>query len=78
MVLLQTSLFTLLGAVAFIVPLSAPDDARSIHQGGDALVFIVGACSGLVHRSHHRCGHTSADRLVPTWRPAFRDHQSVG
>ena len=49
MIFLQSSLYTLLGAVAFVVPAfsSATADA-SISKAVTALVFIVGACSGLV------------------------------
>jgi putative ATP-binding cassette transporter len=49
MVLLQTSLYTLLGAVAFVVPMfSIAMTPGTITKAVTALVFIVGACSGLV------------------------------
>jgi putative ATP-binding cassette transporter len=49
MVLLQTSLYTLLGAVAFVVPtFSMSMGSGTITKAVTALVFIVGACSGLV------------------------------
>jgi putative ATP-binding cassette transporter len=65
MVLLQTSLFTLLGAVAFIVPIfSEPMTPGSITKAVTALVFIVGACSGLVQSIPIiAAANTSADRL---------------
>src|SRR3954465_14438857 len=47
MVLLQTSLYILLGSVAFVVPLFSMTPG-SITKAVTALVFIVGACSGLV------------------------------
>jgi putative ATP-binding cassette transporter len=47
MVLLQTSLYILLGSVAFVVPLFSMAPG-SITKAVTALVFIVGACSGLV------------------------------
>lgn len=48
-VLLQSSLYTLVGAVAFVVPVLSGDLAPgSITQTVTALVFIVGACFGLV------------------------------
>jgi putative ATP-binding cassette transporter len=49
MVLLQTSLYTLLGAVAFVVPVfDSHMTAGTITKAVTALVFIVGACAGLV------------------------------
>ena len=49
MVLLQSSLYTLLGAVAFAVPaFSDTMGAGSITKSITALVFIVGTCFGLV------------------------------
>lgn len=48
-VLLQSSLYTLVGAVAFVVPVLSSNLAPgSITQTVTALVFIVGACFGLV------------------------------
>jgi putative ATP-binding cassette transporter len=48
-VLLQSSLYTLVGAVAFVVPvLSESLEPGSITKTVTALVFIVGACFGLV------------------------------
>lgn len=48
-VLLQSSLYTLVGAVAFVVPVLSDTLAPgSITQTVTALVFIVGACFGLV------------------------------
>ncbi len=47
MVSLQTSLYILLGSVAFIVPMFSMSPG-SITKAVTALVFIVGACSGLV------------------------------
>ncbi len=66
MVLLQTSLFTLLGAVAFIVPLfSVATTPGSVTKAVTALVFIVGACSGLVQSIPIiAAANTAADRLV--------------
>jgi putative ATP-binding cassette transporter len=66
MVLLQTSLFTLLGAVAFVVPLfSTAMTPGSITKAVTALVFIVGACSGLVQSIPIiAAANTSADRLA--------------
>ena len=49
MVFLQSSLYTLLGAVAFVVPaFSVSTGGGTITKAVTALVFIVGACSGLV------------------------------
>ena len=49
MIFLQSSLYTLLGAVAFVVPaFSTATGDGSITKAVTALVFIVGACSGLV------------------------------
>jgi putative ATP-binding cassette transporter len=66
MVLLQTSLFTLLGAVAFVVPvLSLTMTPGTITKAVTALVFIVGACSGLVQSIPIiAAANTSADRLA--------------
>src|SRR5262245_52115502 len=65
MVLLQTSLFSLLGAVAFIVPIfSEAMTPGSITKAVTALVFIVGACSGLVQSIPIiAAANTAADRL---------------
>ena len=66
MVLLQTSLFTLLGAVAFIVPIfSVATTPGTVTKAVTALVFIVGACSGLVQSIPIiAAANTAADRLV--------------
>ncbi len=49
MIFLQTSLYTLLGAVAFVVPLFSDTlGGGTVTKAVTALVFIVGACFGLV------------------------------
>jgi putative ATP-binding cassette transporter len=49
MVLLQSSLYTLLGAVAFVVPaFGATSGGGAVTKTVTALVFIVAACFGLV------------------------------
>jgi putative ATP-binding cassette transporter len=49
MIFLQTSLYTLLGAVAFVVPVfSDTMGGGTVTKAITALVFIVGACFGLV------------------------------
>ena len=48
MILLQSSLYTLLGAVAFVVPVFSDAATGSISKTITALVFIVAACFGLV------------------------------
>jgi putative ATP-binding cassette transporter len=48
MVMLQTSLYTLVGAVAFVVPTFTTMTPGTITKAVTALVFIVGACAGLV------------------------------
>jgi putative ATP-binding cassette transporter len=48
MIFLQGSLYTLLGAVAFVVPTFSTTGGGTITKAVTALVFIVGACSGLV------------------------------
>jgi len=65
MVLLQTSLYTLLGAVAFVVPVFATSmTPGSITKAVTALVFIVGACAGLVQSIPIiASANTAADRL---------------
>jgi putative ATP-binding cassette transporter len=64
MVLLQTSLFTLLGSVAFLVPMFSATPG-SVTKAVTALVFIVGACSGLVQSIPIiSAANTAADRLV--------------
>ncbi len=66
MVLLQTSLYILLGSVAFVVPLfSGAVEAGSITKAVTALVFIVGACSGLVQSIPIiAAANAAADRLA--------------
>jgi putative ATP-binding cassette transporter len=66
MVLLQTSMFALLGAVAFIVPVfSEAMTPGTITKAVTALVFIVGACTGLVQSIPIiAAANTAADRLV--------------
>jgi putative ATP-binding cassette transporter len=66
MVLLQTSLYILLGSVAFVVPLfSMAMTAGSITKAVTALVFIVGACSGLVQSIPIiAAANAAADRLA--------------
>jgi len=66
MVMLQTSLFTLLGAVAFVVPLfSGALEPGTVTKAVTALVFIVGSCSGLVQSIPIiAAANTAADRLV--------------
>ena len=65
MVLLQSSLYILLGAVAFVVPMfSDTMGAGSITKAVTALVFIVGACAGLVQSIPIiAAANTAADRL---------------
>ena len=64
MVMLQTSLYTLLGAVAFVVPLFSMSPG-SVTKAVTALVFIVGACSGLVQSIPIiAAANTAADRLA--------------
>jgi len=66
MVLLQTSMFALLGAVAFIVPVfSGAMSPGTVTKAVTALVFIVGACTGLVQSIPIiAAANTAADRLV--------------
>ena len=66
MVLLQTSLYVLLGSVAFVVPMfSSAMTAGSITKAVTALVFIVGACSGLVQSIPIiAAANAAADRLA--------------
>jgi putative ATP-binding cassette transporter len=64
MVLLQTSLYTLLGSVAFIVPMFGTMSPGTITKAVTALVFIVGACSGLVQSIPIiAAANAAADRL---------------
>jgi putative ATP-binding cassette transporter len=65
MVLLQSSLYTLLGAVAFVVPLfSGQVEPGTITKAVTALVFVVGACFGLVQSIPIiAAADTAADRL---------------
>ena len=64
MVLLQTSLYILLGSVAFVVPLFSMAPG-SITKAVTALVFIVGACSGLVQSIPIiAAANAAADRLA--------------
>jgi cyclic peptide transporter len=65
MVLLQSSLYALLGAVAFVVPMfGAVAEPGSVTKSITALVFIVGACSGLVQSIPIiAAANTAADRL---------------
>jgi putative ATP-binding cassette transporter len=66
MVLLQTSLYILLGSVAFVVPVfSMGMPTGSITKAVTALVFIVGACSGLVQSIPIiAAANSAADRLA--------------
>jgi cyclic peptide transporter len=49
LVALQSSLYALLGVAAFVVPvLSTASESGSVTKTITALVFIVGACSGLI------------------------------
>lgn len=65
MVFLQGSLYTLLGAVAFVVPMfSGVMESGSVTKSITALVFIVGACFGLVQSIPIiAAANTAADRL---------------
>jgi putative ATP-binding cassette transporter len=65
MVFLQSSLYTLLGAVAFVVPLFGGQiEPGSVTKSITALVFIVGACFGLVQSIPIiAAANTAADRL---------------
>ena len=65
MVLLQSSLYTLLGAVAFVVPMFGTTmEPGSVTKSITALVFIVGACAGLVQSIPIiAAANTAADRL---------------
>ena len=64
MVLLQTSLYILLGSVAFIVPIFSMSPG-SVTKAVTALVFIVGACSGLVQSIPIiAAANSAADRLA--------------
>jgi putative ATP-binding cassette transporter len=66
MILLQTSLYTLLGAVAFVVPVfDSGMTPGTITKAVTALVFIVGACAGLVQSIPIiAAANTAADRLA--------------
>ena len=48
LVALQSSLYALLGAAAFVVPVFTASQSGSVTKTITALVFIVGACSGLI------------------------------
>ena len=49
MVLLQSSMYAMLGAIVFVVPvLSDTLGGASITKTVTALVFVIGACFGLV------------------------------
>ena len=64
MVMLQTSLYILLGSVAFVVPLFSMTPG-SVTKAVTALVFIVGACSGLVQSIPIiSAANSAADRLA--------------
>jgi len=65
MVLLQSSLYTLLGSVAFVVPMFSDTAGEgTITKAVTALVFIVGACFGLVQSIPIiAAANTAADRL---------------
>jgi putative ATP-binding cassette transporter len=64
MVMLQTSLYILLGSVAFVVPLFTMTPG-SVTKAVTALVFIVGACSGLVQSIPIiAAANAAADRLA--------------
>jgi putative ATP-binding cassette transporter len=65
MVFLQSSLYALLGAVAFVVPMFAgPMEPGTVTKAVTALVFIVGACFGLVQSIPIiAAANTAADRL---------------
>jgi putative ATP-binding cassette transporter len=64
MVMLQTSLYILLGSVAFVVPLFSTTPG-SVTKAVTALVFIVGACSGLVQSIPIiAAANAAADRLA--------------
>ena len=64
MVLLQTSLYILLGSVAFVVPMFSMSPG-SVTKAVTALVFIVGACSGLVQSIPIiAAANAAADRLA--------------
>ena len=64
MVMLQTSLYILLGSVAFVVPLFSTTPG-SVTKAVTALVFIVGACSGLVQSIPIiAAANSAADRLA--------------
>ena len=57
MIFLQSSLYTLLGAVAFIVPAFSETGSGTITKSITALAFIVGACFGFrAIGSDHCCG----------------------
>jgi putative ATP-binding cassette transporter len=65
MVLLQGSLYTLLGSVAFVVPIfSEGMEPGTVTKAVTALVFIVGACFGFVQSIPIiAAANTAADRL---------------
>jgi cyclic peptide transporter len=65
MVFLQSSLYTLLGAVAFVVPIfSGGMEPGTVTKAVTALVFIVGACFGFVQSIPIiAAANTAADRL---------------
>ena len=64
MIFLQSSLYTLLGAVAFIVPAFGETGSGAITKSITALVFIVGACFGFVQSVPIiAAANTAADRI---------------
>jgi putative pyoverdin transport system ATP-binding/permease protein len=64
MVLLQSSLYTLLGTVAFVVPVFSETAVGNTTKTITALVFIVAACFGLVQSIPIvNAANTAADRI---------------
>jgi putative ATP-binding cassette transporter len=78
MIFLQTSLYTLLGAVAFVVPVfSDTMGGGAVTKAITALVFIVGACFGLVQSIPIVAAASAAAEKIERLEAQLRDAVSA-
>jgi putative pyoverdin transport system ATP-binding/permease protein len=80
MIFLQTSLYTLLGAVAFVVPMFSDTmgGGGTVTKAITALVFIVGACFGLVQSIPIVAAASAAAEKIEVLEEQLRKAVSAG
>lgn len=77
MIFLQSSLYTVLGAVALVVPAFSESIEGNLTKAVTALVFVVGACSGLVQSIPIVAAANNAAERIESLEARLREATSV-